>query len=102
MRRACRLHGISLDTAQAVPGHRGPPAVGVELCECPRQYSASSCQDPSIGFFRWHDKAAVHSTIVIQMIGEARPCQCSGRSDLCDVETGHCKVSVGDATHVVW
>ncbi|KAK3921962.1 Laminin subunit alpha-1 [Frankliniella fusca] len=85
------LRGISLDTAQALEGGRGPPARGVELCECPRQYSASSCQDPSIGFFRWHDRSAVHSTIVIQMVGEARPCECSGRSTVCDVETGHCK-----------
>ncbi|XP_052132560.1 laminin subunit alpha-1, partial [Frankliniella occidentalis] len=85
------LRGISLDTAQALEGGRAPPARGVELCECPRQYSSSSCQDPSIGFFRWHDRSAVHSTIVIQMVGEARPCQCNGRSSVCDVETGHCR-----------
>ena len=40
------VHGISLDIAR--PSSVGAPrqALGVEMCQCPREYEGSSCQDP--------------------------------------------------------
>ncbi|XP_071452213.1 laminin subunit alpha-2-like [Hetaerina americana] len=75
-----------------------PPAHGVELCECPSEYGASSCQDPSIGFYRWRspwpddDDIVAESVVIIisRLAGEARPCRCNGRSSVCDRETGYC------------
>lgn len=87
------LRDVTLDTAVLTPGKPPPIAHGVELCQCPPEYSSSSCQNPSIGFYRYRGKETVRSTIIIQLIGEARPCQCNGRSTVCDIETGHCVVS---------
>lgn len=90
----CRLRDVSLDTGILAPGRPPPLARGVELCDCPPQYNSSSCQDPSIGFYRWYDNNSISSTIVIQLVGEARPCQCNQRSRVCDIETGYCLVSL--------
>lgn len=84
------LCDVTLDTGILAPGKPPPLARGVELCDCPPQYNASSCQDPSIGFYRWYDNNSISSTIVIQLVGEARPCQCSQRSRVCNIETGYC------------
>ncbi|KAK4880836.1 hypothetical protein RN001_008982 [Aquatica leii] len=82
---------VILDTAIEIPGHPPPIAKGVELCECPRQYNSSSCQNPSIGFFRYYASSSVNGTILIDtFVGQARPCSCNDRSDVCDVETGFC------------
>lgn len=78
-----------MDTAAASPGLA--LAGGVELCECPPQYNSTSCQDPSIGFYRWYDKNIHKATILIQLIGEAKPCDCNNRSSICDIETGYCQ-----------
>nr|CAD7199120.1 unnamed protein product [Timema douglasi] len=86
------LRDAAMDTAVSTPGQPYPLARGVELCECPRQYNSSSCQDPSIGFYRYYDNNSITSTIVIQLLGEARPCECNNRSKVCDIETGHCLV----------
>lgn len=88
-----RLLNVTLDTAIMLPGSPPPLAKGVELCECPRQYNSSSCQNPSIGFYRWYNPYLVNGTIIINLIGEAKPCECNGRSNICDTETGHCLVS---------
>lgn len=88
-----RLRDVSLDTGILAPGGPPPLARGVELCDCPPQYNSTSCQDPSIGFYRWYDNNSISSTIVIQLVGEARPCQCNQRSKVCDIETGYCLVS---------
>nr|CAD7455143.1 unnamed protein product [Timema tahoe] len=85
-----RLRDAAMDTAVSTPGQPYPLARGVELCECPRQYNSTSCQDPSIGFYRYYDNNSITSTIVIQLLGEARPCECNNRSKVCDIETGHC------------
>ncbi|XP_069690531.1 laminin subunit alpha-2 isoform X2 [Periplaneta americana] len=84
------LRDVSLDTGILAPGRPPPLARGVELCDCPPQYNSTSCQDPSIGFYRWYDNNSISSTIIIQLIGEARPCQCNQRSRICDIETGYC------------
>lgn len=90
----CRLRDVTLDTGVLAPGRPPPLARGVELCDCPPQYNSSSCQDPSIGFYRWYDNNSISSTIVIQLVGEARPCQCNQRSRVCNIETGYCLVSL--------
>lgn len=35
----------------------------------------------------------ITSTVIIDLVGEARPCECNGRSNSCDTETGFCQVS---------
>ncbi|KDR22194.1 Laminin subunit alpha-1, partial [Zootermopsis nevadensis] len=90
------LRDVSLDTGILAPGRPPPLARGVELCDCPPQYNSSSCQDPSIGFYRWYDNNSISSTIVIQLVGEARPCQCNQRSRVCNIETGYCLNCAGN------
>nr|XP_034195684.1 laminin subunit alpha-1 isoform X1 [Osmia lignaria] len=80
----------SLDAAVLTPTHTPPFATGIEICKCPPEYNSTSCQDPSIGYYRWYKNTTVTSTIVIDLVGEARRCQCNGRSEICDKETGHC------------
>lgn len=92
---SCRLLNVSLDTA--IPGlSRTVPALGVELCNCPRGYAASSCQEPAVGFWMptptFH-MTSVQGTIVIHMEGEAKPCHCNNRATQCDPDTGNCVVS---------
>uniref|UniRef100_T1HX12 Laminin subunit alpha-2 n=1 Tax=Rhodnius prolixus TaxID=13249 RepID=T1HX12_RHOPR len=84
-----RLRDVALDTAVTPHSHNVPTAKGIELCECPSGYNATSCQNPTLGFFR-HRSPTVSSTIIIQLIGEAVPCECNDRSTICDIETGHC------------
>ncbi|XP_076245323.1 wing blister [Calliopsis andreniformis] len=80
----------SMDVAVQTPTHTPSFATSVEICMCPPEYNSTSCQDPSIGHYRWYKNLPVTSTIVIDLIGQARRCQCSGRSEICDTETGYC------------
>ncbi|XP_014204068.2 laminin subunit alpha-1 [Copidosoma floridanum] len=84
----------SIDTA--VPtAFSQPLANGIEQCDCPTDYNGTSCQDPSQGYYRWVE-VNVTSVIsgsydgYIELVGRARACECNGRSELCDPETGHC------------
>lgn len=101
-----RLVEATMDTAILVSGQPPPLAKGVELCDCPQQYNASSCQDPSIGFYRYYNNRTLNTipvdgTIIIDIsgddvtgiIGDVIPCNCNDRSKTCDIETGHCTVS---------
>jgi laminin alpha 1/2 len=99
----CRLRDVSMDYAiEPRPSRDGSISVpawqlarGVEKCECPREYRATSCQNPSIGFYRWLPPSHhIESTIIIQLVGESRPCACASRSETCDPETGACLVSI--------
>lgn len=85
-----------MDAAVLTPTHSPSLAIGVEVCKCPAEYNNTSCQDPSIGYYRWHNSnlTTTTSTSVIELIGQAKRCQCSGRSDICDIETGYCLVSL--------
>ncbi|XP_034944517.1 laminin subunit alpha-1-like isoform X2 [Chelonus insularis] len=80
----------SLDVASLTPTHLPSLAIGVEICECPAEYNNTSCQDPSIGYYRWHNNVTTTSTIIIDLVGQAQRCQCNGRSEICDIETGYC------------
>jgi len=88
------LKDVTLDTAtlsQKKTNHLTASQI-VEVCDCPPEYNSSSCQDPSLGYFRYYN-TSVSSTIIIQTVGEARQCECNGRSSVCNVDTGNCKVS---------
>ncbi|XP_076279706.1 wing blister isoform X1 [Lasioglossum baleicum] len=87
----------SIDTAIRTATYTPSFATSIELCQCPPEYNSTSCQDPSIGYYRWYPNTTVSSTIVIDLIGQAKRCQCSGRTDICDQETGHCLNCRGNA-----
>lgn len=82
---------MSLDIAIPSPNGDKSMAHGIEVCECPPQYNSTSCQNPRIGFFRWYKRDYVTSTVIIDLVGEARPCECNERSSTCDTESGFCQ-----------
>lgn len=87
------LKDVSLDTATMATkktNHLTTSQI-VEVCDCPPEYNSSSCQDPSLGYFRYYN-SSVSATIIIQTIGEARQCDCNGRSTICNIDTGNCEV----------
>lgn len=65
-------------------------AIGVETCECSSEYNGTSCQNPGQGRYRWKDWEKVEQELE-DFIGRSVPCNCNGRSDKCDVETGYCQ-----------
>ncbi|XP_037085132.1 laminin subunit alpha-2-like isoform X2 [Pollicipes pollicipes] len=85
------LSDVSWDIAEPTYGHSGSTAVGIERCACPKGYNGSSCQDPSIGFYRTFTPGFSNSEIIIDLVGESVPCQCNDRSEVCDSDTGHCQ-----------
>ncbi|XP_053979211.1 laminin subunit alpha-1-like isoform X1 [Hylaeus volcanicus] len=80
----------SIDAAVLTPTHTPSFATSIEICKCPPEYNSTSCQDPSIGYYRWYKNTTVTSTIIIDLVGQAKRCQCNGRSEVCDRETGYC------------
>ncbi|KAF7990369.1 hypothetical protein HCN44_000174 [Aphidius gifuensis] len=85
-----KLLEVSLEIAIKVPRYSLPIATGVEICECPVEYNNTSCQDPSLGYHRWFKNETIESINVIDLVGEARACQCNGKSEICNIETGDC------------
>lgn len=67
-------------------------AAGVELCECDAKFAGASCQDPADGYFRWQNVTSPTNALE-DLIGTVLRCECNGRSELCDKETGECMVS---------
>jgi laminin alpha 1/2 len=92
------LHGVTMDAALSTSPNSttrsSTPAIGVEMCHCPSKYSATSCQDPGRGFYRWYKEHHVSTTILIDLIGNVKQCQCNGRAEKCHPETGDCLVSM--------
>ncbi|XP_039764528.1 laminin subunit alpha-1 [Pararge aegeria] len=86
------LLNVSLETAIAGLT-RGAPAPGVERCLCPRGYDAASCHRPATGFWMPPSPPQLHhigGTIVINVEGTAKPCECNNRAIECHPRTGHC------------
>lgn len=82
---------VSMDTGIYLAGSKNMPAVGVETCKCPEGYAGTSCQDPAEGYYRYRNASLVNS--LERFFGTAAKCSCHGRSEVCDPETGHCRVS---------
>ncbi|GIY93998.1 laminin subunit alpha-2 [Caerostris extrusa] len=86
-----RLHeteDVSMEIAVPISPTPASPyvAVGIEICDCPREYGGLSCQ-VSIGKRKLNFE---NSTDLFDPIGISVPCPCNGRSETCDPETGHC------------
>ncbi len=96
-RTKAELKDVSLETALPLGNStltQRNVARGVESCQCPLEYTGGSCQDPHRGYYRKYKYEHVSSTVIIDLVGEAHPCQCNGRSDTCDRETGRCTVLI--------
>ncbi len=87
------LDRVALDVGRVVSSASLRPAVGVEVCQCPPEFSGESCQDPGRGFFRWSHEGHIMTTL-ISLVGEAKKCECNGRAEACHPETGKCLVSI--------
>lgn len=79
---------VSKDTAEMSEN----VAFGVEMCDCPQEYSGSSCQDPAEGYCRHRAPDYLNSEDDIALIGLPTPCACNGHSTTCDPETCQCTV----------
>lgn len=88
-----RLSNVTLETAIFISGSKNDLATGVEVCKCPDIYEGTSCQNPADGYYRYKEPSVdtSHSDFN-EYIGISVPCECNGRSNQCDRETGHCKV----------
>lgn len=64
-------------------------ASGVEKCDCPEIFTGDSCQDPADGYYRWRN-TTVKTSLLEDLVGKVVPCECNGRSNKCDKETGEC------------
>lgn len=82
---------ISVPAAQDI-GILPRLAHGVELGYCPDMYTASSCQDPSPGYYRKRKPNFLDSKNILDLVGWAEPCACNGMAAECDKETGVCIV----------
>lgn len=62
----------------------GDLAQNVEHCECPPNYKGTSCEQCADGFYRSSSGP---------YLGSCVPCQCNGKAERCDPDTGVCLVS---------
>nr|XP_040569600.1 laminin subunit alpha-1-like isoform X1 [Lepeophtheirus salmonis] len=89
-----QLKGVTLDVGKPLldQGRSLRLAVGVEQCDCPKEYSSSSCQNPGKGYYRNYDKHEEETitTSFIKYVGNSRQCSCNGRTNECAPETGLC------------
>lgn len=80
-----------MDTGIFVSGAKNDMALGIENCYCPEQYNSTSCQNPANGYYRWKQIESEEQNLE-EFVGRSVPCNCNGRSEICDKETGHCQV----------
>ena len=94
-RSKASLTDVSMDVAIPAPSNAVNLnlARGIEMCQCPEGYNATSCQDPSRGYYRRFKHDYISTTVIVELVGESHPCQCNGRSETCEKETGFCQVS---------
>lgn len=85
------LFNVSLDIAIPSPSNDKTMAHGIEVCDCPPEYNSTSCQNPRIGWYRWYKRDYITSTVIIDLVGEAKRCDCNGRALSCDTESGRCQ-----------
>ncbi|RZB39130.1 laminin subunit alpha-1, partial [Asbolus verrucosus] len=79
---------VLLDKISNTPGIS--QATSVERCHCPKEYTSPSCQDPNTGYYRHYPTPEETNNYIDRILGMARPCQCNGRSNVCDKRTGYC------------
>ena len=91
-----RLKSVSLEVAITAANSSRTDVVarGVEMCHCPPEYTSPSCQDPGRGYYRRYKYDYMSSSVWTDFVGEAARCQCNGRSETCDRETGRCSVKI--------
>lgn len=86
-----RLTNVTLESAYYVSGTKSNMAHSVEVCNCPAEYNGTSCQNPAQGFYRYKERTEDSAERqLIDFVGEAKRCECNGRSEMCDMETGEC------------
>lgn len=88
---SCSLSNVTMDTAIHVSGAWRTTNT-VEKCNCPSAYNASSCQDPADGYYRHMTPDNHREETLEDFIGIALKCQCNGRSNTCEKDTGKCLV----------
>ena len=76
------LTDVQMDTA--TPNGNGALARNVEQCQCPPNYQGTSCEQCAPGYYR--SKTGPYLGICV-------PCECNGKADVCNPETGACEVS---------
>lgn len=88
-----RLSNVSVDVAKDTSGKPPPRALSIEICECPKEYEGTSCQNPNTGYFRYFPSPYEHNVTWIDVaIGKAKLCECNDLSNNCNRETGFCYV----------
>ncbi|XP_055635054.1 laminin subunit alpha-1 isoform X2 [Toxorhynchites rutilus septentrionalis] len=85
------LTNVTLDAGIFVVGAENNHAYGIERCTCPSQYSGLSCQNPGQGCYRFKPELINKQPETIDdYIGKVLRCDCNGRSEECEPETGVC------------
>ncbi|KAK3867232.1 hypothetical protein Pcinc_027289 [Petrolisthes cinctipes] len=80
------LKDVTLDYAE--PRNTGlARAYAVEMCGCPEGYNGLSCEDCAVGYTR--SDTGIFLALCV-------PCDCNGRSQECDPETGQCSNCQGN------
>ena len=63
-------------------------AYGIEQCQCPKEYTGTSCEKCAKGYTRYIDGTCVK-------------CNCNGKANNCDPESGVCSGCTGNTMGIV-